>query len=278
VSSLLSWAHLVLRERTSAPRLASTPEPAGVTIDDDLVRAFHAMGEGSPYDLFAAQAASALVPARGHVVDLGCGSAQLLLRLLSLRPDVTATGLDLSEPMLALGRETARANGLADRVSLIHGDMCNTADILESLPALDLIMSVRTLHHLPALDDAVRCLSQIARATTRRGCAVFILDNCRNHHPETPIAIARGMRPENREDALNSMRAAFSFEELVGAADQAGLVVHHRRSRELRKWQAHWMPRADGVAGVRVPLPEGTSFGDRLFVRAMRFRLPGLPG
>jgi trans-aconitate methyltransferase len=52
----------------------------------------------------------ALFPAltRGHVVDLGCGPADIPIRLCRALPDVAVTGVDGSEAMLAPGRRGGR--------------------------------------------------------------------------------------------------------------------------------------------------------------------------
>src|SRR3989442_8649174 len=54
----------------------------------------------------------------GHVLDLGCGPADIPIRLARTLPECRITGVDGSPPMIALGLEAIRVAGLADRITL----------------------------------------------------------------------------------------------------------------------------------------------------------------
>ncbi|HEX3592672.1 MAG TPA: methyltransferase domain-containing protein [Pseudonocardiaceae bacterium] len=56
-----------------------------------------------------------------HVVDLGCGWAELLLRTVAAST-VTGLGIDLDAEAIEHGRANAAARGLSDRVTLETGD------------------------------------------------------------------------------------------------------------------------------------------------------------
>src|SRR5678816_1881997 len=56
----------------------------------------------------------------GTVVDIGCGPADVVIRLARAVPGATITALDGSAPMIALGRAAARAAGVDDRLALLH--------------------------------------------------------------------------------------------------------------------------------------------------------------
>src|SRR5256712_10569489 len=49
----------------------------------------------------------------GHVLDLGCGPADIPIRLARTLPECRITGVDGSPPMIALGLEAIRVAGLA---------------------------------------------------------------------------------------------------------------------------------------------------------------------
>lgn len=57
-----------------------------------------------------------------HVLDLGCGWAELLLRVLEAQPGATGTGVDRDEGDIAHAKELAASRGLADRVTFVAGD------------------------------------------------------------------------------------------------------------------------------------------------------------
>src|SRR2546426_10626664 len=54
----------------------------------------------------------------GHVLDLGCGPADIPIRLARKLPECRITGVDGSAPMIALGLEAIRVAGPADRITL----------------------------------------------------------------------------------------------------------------------------------------------------------------
>ena len=72
----------------------------------------------------AARLIKSLLPLDGgHVLDLGCGWAEMLLRTLEAAPTATGTGVDLKEDDIAHGRANAEKRGLANRVSLVVADV-----------------------------------------------------------------------------------------------------------------------------------------------------------
>jgi cyclopropane fatty-acyl-phospholipid synthase-like methyltransferase len=60
---------------------------------------------------------------RGTVVDAGCGWAELLIRVLENEPSVKGLGIDLDADAVAHGQALAQERGVADRLSLIAGDV-----------------------------------------------------------------------------------------------------------------------------------------------------------
>src|SRR5438309_11166624 len=54
----------------------------------------------------------------GHVLDVGCGPADIPIRLGRTLPECRITGVDGSAPMIALGLDAIRGAGLADRITV----------------------------------------------------------------------------------------------------------------------------------------------------------------
>src|SRR2546430_10471233 len=54
----------------------------------------------------------------GHVLDLGCGPADIPIRLARKLAECQITGVDGSAPMIAIGLEAIRTAGLSDRITL----------------------------------------------------------------------------------------------------------------------------------------------------------------
>ncbi len=57
-----------------------------------------------------------------RVVDIGCGWAELLLRVVACTPSCMATGVDVNEVSIAHGRQLAQQRGLTERVNLLCAD------------------------------------------------------------------------------------------------------------------------------------------------------------
>jgi ubiquinone/menaquinone biosynthesis C-methylase UbiE len=98
-----------------------------------------------------------VLPQRGTVVDVGCGSGTLAIALAGARPDATIIGVDGDPQILA----AARAKAGAEHVSWREG-LAGQLD-LENRSVDAVVMSL-LLHHLEpaakraALDDARRVL------------------------------------------------------------------------------------------------------------------------
>lgn len=58
----------------------------------------------------------------GTVLDIGCGWAELLLRVVAAAPRAVGLGVDTNEGSIEHGKKLAEQRGLADRVTLLVGD------------------------------------------------------------------------------------------------------------------------------------------------------------
>ena len=111
-----------------------------------------------------------LVSPGATVLDAGCGEGVLAWYLAERGAIVTA--MDLSKPNLENAETFLRSKGVADRVTLVHGDA-------EHLPfpadSFDVAVSSHVLEHLPDFDQG---LSELRRVT--RSLAIVALPTCFN--------------------------------------------------------------------------------------------------
>ena len=63
------------------------------------------------------------IPAGARFADLCCGSGCIGISVLANRPDLSCVSLDLSLAAVALTRENAERNGVADRLSVFSADL-----------------------------------------------------------------------------------------------------------------------------------------------------------
>ncbi|MFI7344405.1 SAM-dependent methyltransferase [Streptomyces sp. NPDC050085] len=124
--------------------------------------------------------AHALPHGDGRALDLGCGTAEWLLRVLAAHPKARAEGVDIAEGSLAQARQAAQERGVGDRLALHHA---SAADFAPD-HGFDLVLSVGSAHAfgglLPTLEGA--------RAHLAPGGRVLIGDGYWQSTP-TPEAI-----------------------------------------------------------------------------------------
>lgn len=114
-------------DRELISRIAHTDHPIKAPLDDGSVRRL--LGRGIPRD-------------DARVLDLGCGTAEWLLRALETHPRLHAEGVDISEQALAQADRAANRLGVRDRLVLHRRP---AADFTPTEP-FDLVLSVGAAH------------------------------------------------------------------------------------------------------------------------------------
>lgn len=94
-------------DRDALSFIAHTDHPIACPVDDDTVDALLAWLD---------------VPAGGVALDVGCGRAAWLLRLLGRYRDVRGVGVDRSMRAIAAAQARAGVLGVDDRITLVCGD------------------------------------------------------------------------------------------------------------------------------------------------------------
>ncbi|MEU9081999.1 class I SAM-dependent methyltransferase [Streptomyces sp. NPDC048357] len=140
--------------REQISHIAHTDHPIKSPLDDDSVRRL--LERGAP---------------RGdeRVLDLGCGTAEWLLRALATRPRLHAEGVDISEDALAQARSEADRLGVRERLVLHQ----RAAEDFVSRQPFDLVVSVGATHAfgglLPTLAAARKHLAPGGRVLIGEG-------------------------------------------------------------------------------------------------------------
>ena len=137
------------------------------------------------------------------VLDLVCGTGELLARFLEQAPKARCAGLDLSEGMLSVARKK-----LGDRAELVRGNA-------ERLPfgdgVFDVVLCSDSFHHYP---DPRAVLAEVSRVLSPGG--VLLLGDC------TAPGAVRGLMnlllPRSREGDVR----LYGRKELRGLLDAAG--------------------------------------------------------
>lgn len=157
----------------------------------------------------------------GTLVDLGCGPADIPIRLVRALPDLRITAVDGAQAMLAHARRDVAAAGLEERIELVHGVLPGA---VPGARKFDAVISNSLLHHLH--DPSV--LWNEVRALAKEGARVFVVDLMRPPSKEAAQGIVDKYSGNEREvlkvDFYNSLLAAFTLDEVRGQLVRAGLM------------------------------------------------------
>ena len=148
---------------------------------------------------------------QGVVLDLGCGPADIPIRLLRGRPALSVIGVDASGPMLQWADEAVRRAGLHDRIQLL----CRRFQDCQLTQPADAVISNSLVHHVPNPLQFWYAVKTLARPRA----PVLVMDLLR---PDTPDA-ARELvdryaadEPEQlRHDFYASLLSAFTEDEVA---------------------------------------------------------------
>lgn len=154
------------------------------------------------------------------VLDIGCGPADVPIRLARARPSMRITAVDASEAMVSLARKAVRKAGLGERITVVRGRVpgLNFADA-----HFDAILSKDLLHHLP---DPTIFWDQVKRLAQRR-TILYVMDLLRPATTEdarTIVEFVSAKEPEIlKRDFYNSLLAAFTPDEIIEQLRSAAL-------------------------------------------------------
>jgi ubiquinone/menaquinone biosynthesis C-methylase UbiE len=168
------------------------------------------------------------------VVEIGCGTGNLLLRAKATHPETTVMGLDPDLPALARARRKARRRSL--EVRLDHG-------FADGLPypdaGTDAVFSAFMLHHVPAAEKEP-AMREVLRVLRPDG-ALHLVDMGQRIDPDGR-ATRRARRHEKLRDDLGDgvpellRRAGFDTvtETGTGVVPRAGRITYYRATRSTR--------------------------------------------
>jgi ubiquinone/menaquinone biosynthesis C-methylase UbiE len=195
------------------------PEPE--LMDDEQQSIAYAQADFSRSNQFYVDSLVRDFPHHLHaVVDIGCGPADVVIRLAKAAPRAAITAIDGSAPMIALGRTAARAAGVDDRLTLLHTRIPGPPPASQSF---DAVLSKDLLHHLPD----PRVLWNEVKRLGRPGAAVYVMDLVRPDTEEAARAMVKegagSEHPILQQDFYNSLLAAFTPDEVRAQLAEAGL-------------------------------------------------------
>src|SRR5437763_1615310 len=118
-----------------------------------------------------ADAAAATTPRARPVLDVGCGAGNYTLKLLERLPNLDATLIDLSQPMLDRARERISCASTG-RITTVQADI---REVELGSEAFDIVMAAAVLHHLRSSEEWRKVFATFHRAL-RPGGSLWVFD------------------------------------------------------------------------------------------------------
>jgi SAM-dependent methyltransferase len=199
-------------ERTPEPELMDTAEQAEAYAIADFTEPNRRFVE-----LFRARFPDFV---RGAIVDLGCGPADIPIRLARALPSVRVTAVDGAQAMLEHAATATRAARLDDRIELVRGVLPGA---VPGDRTFDAAISNSLLHHLHDPSALWNEIKKLAKPSA----PIFVIDLMRPASIDDAHALVEkysaNERPILKQDFYNSLRAAFTIDEVRAQLDRAGL-------------------------------------------------------
>ncbi len=155
-------------------------------------------------------------PKNGEVMDLGCGFGRLTAVYAPLASRIVL--FDYAQHLLDQAKETW---GGDSRFEFLQGDARVASTVADG--RLDMVMSIRTLHHLP---DYGRVFFQVFRVLKPGGVFVFEIPNKRHILNVFRFFLGKQQNPFTSEP-LQLGDAFFNYHptEVLAALESAGFVI-----------------------------------------------------
>jgi ubiquinone/menaquinone biosynthesis C-methylase UbiE len=212
--------------------LSRTVEPELMN-DEAQALAYANANFAAPHEAFVDRFIERFGDVAGIALDIGCGPADVVMRLARRCHRLVVDGVDGADAMLAIGRERVAAAGLSNRVRLYRAFLPD-----DPLPRLgvDVVTSNSILHHL----HRPEVLWQTVRRAARPGTKVLVMDLMRPASAalvdEYVHTYTAGEPEVLRTDFAASLHAAFTLDEVraqLAAAGLQGLRVEATSNRHL---------------------------------------------
>lgn len=147
----------------------------------------------------------------GSVLDLGCGTADVIIRFAKKYPRVHVTGVDGARAMLDIARRDIQRAGCDDRIELKE---CFLPDHGFTDRKYDAVISNSLLHHLA--DPLI--LWETLKGCAKVGAPVFIMDLMRPESEKSArdfmLKYAADESPLLQRDFYNSLLASYNEREI----------------------------------------------------------------
>lgn len=175
----------------------------------------------------------------GRFVDLGCGPADIPIRLMQQYPNSHVFALDGSQAMLDLASQAVAQSGFKKRIHLQRSLVGDPEAVVPLEATADAVISNSLLHHMSDPEALWQCVISVGKAEA----AVLVMDLARPQSPaqvEELIELYAADAPEVlKTDFRNSLFAAYTVEEVdvqLDSCDLSSFETAMVSDRHLMVW------------------------------------------
>ncbi|MFX1406019.1 MAG: class I SAM-dependent methyltransferase [Promethearchaeota archaeon] len=190
--------------------------------DHKVAEAFEKMNRTPPFKILRKKVISELkrLNPSGVILDLGCGTGNLIIKIAKAFPENEIIGIDISSEVLDIAKHNVEKK-------VINQDIKFKVGSAEDLPfpseSINLIISSLSLHHWL---DPIKALNEIYRVLSKNG-ACLIFDFRRNSRKffygllkfATYIVVPKALK--EIKEPLGSLIASYTANEVIRIVEQS---------------------------------------------------------
>jgi cyclopropane fatty-acyl-phospholipid synthase-like methyltransferase len=193
-----------------------------------------------------------------HVLDLGCGKAEVLIRVVERYPGVRAVGLDRSSAVLAEAKRQAEERVPESRVTLLEEDV---RDYAPEPGAFDLVISTGGVSFRGGVGGTLAVLSGFVAP----GGKLLFGDGYWRKEPTAEYLVALGAAREELRD----------YEGTIEAAHDVGLELLRAVASSVEDWDRYedsWAENGERWAAAHADEPRTVELRDWIAAGRERYR------
>jgi len=205
------------------PRKKKSPRKPNIEgLDNpEVAKAFEKMTKILPFRLLRNKVLSKLKDfnPKGTLVDLGCGSGNLIIQIAESFPDLNLIGIDISSEILEFAKKQALDRGLGKKIEFKIG---NVEKLPFSNESIDFIISTFSLHHWV---NPLKGFNEIHRVLKRDG-TLLIFDFRRDSRKffygiltfATKVVVPKALKEIH--EPIGSIQSSYAYNEIFQLISQ----------------------------------------------------------
>ena len=210
------------------PRKKKSPRKPNIEgLDNpEVAKAFEKMTNILPFRLLRKKVISKLKDfnPKGTLVDIGCGSGNLIIQIAESFPDLNLIGIDIASEILEFAKKRALDRSLGKRIEFKIG---NVEKLPFSNESIDFIISTFSLHHWV---NPLKGFNEIHRVLKRDG-TLLIFDFRRDSRRFfygfltfiTKVVAPKALREVH--EPLGSIQSSYAYNEIFQLISQTSFQI-----------------------------------------------------